>query len=404
MRILLLTSEFPPDLHGGVGRYCLEFYEHMKRCYATDVLCIPTYKNSQSSLNEKDPFVKIKIDGVNKIIFYYSNDIREFLCHREKNVNGLQKHGLETIFAMIRTHISSDYDVVYVQDYFVSFVGAYILLNNISKKMVSCVHLPLYAGFTYFDKPIDDELHQSLEAVLIRFSNKVIVPSLFAKRVLTQIYSIDPEKISPIPLGVKSPMDCRLDKFNSGTVYSKSRKLKLLSVSRFTEQKGLTYIFDVLTELKNRCVDFNYLIIGSGPKEDAFKQLVQQHGLDDEICHIPHVEPEYIYKYYQQSDLYISTSIYETFGLSILEAMSQGCIPIAFKLSAIKELVKDNETGILVDMANRNKMIETIYDYYRQHRKYIRIKATAISHAKRFNWEKHVVSVIGEFKECLNGK
>lgn len=366
-----------------------------------DVLCIPIYQHEKCAPNDKEQNVQIKNDYGNKIVCYYSQEILSFLRDRAQNKRGLQNAGLDKMFAKIIKILNTNYDLVYVQDYFVSFIGAFLLLNNIAKKMVSCVHLPLYAGFTYFDKPIDDELHQALEAVLIRFSSRVIVPSFFAKRVLTQIYSINPDKISAIPLGVRIVDTCPRNKHMDEPINCKAKKLKLLSVSRFTEQKGLTYIFDVLSDLKRNNIDFEYVLIGTGPKESEFNQIANKKEFDKEICHIRHIDPDEIFQHYRQSDLYISTSIYETFGLSILEAMSQRCLPIAFNLAAIKELIKDNETGILVDIANRKKMSDAIIRYYKQPQTFAKMQSTAAAYARTFSWDKHVTSILRVFNECF---
>jgi len=400
MNILLLTSEFPPYVHGGVGRYCHEVYTQLKKTHSIDVLCVPVYKTEK--LKKYDiSNVEINKDGNNKIVFLISQKIKDFLhCKTSqpnwfKNVINKEDEDFQNAFRSLR----KQYDIVYVQDYFVSFVAAYLSLNNIAKKIISCIHLPLYAGFTYFDKTIDDEFHQALEAILVRFSNKIIVPSKFTKRVLAQIYSIDPTKIYPTPLGVRQIKLNGITPDKSGLRVNGSKKVRLLSVSRFTEQKGLTYIFEILAKLKRRNVPFQYTLIGSGPKESDFKAMVQENDFESEICHIRHIDHDSIFKFYHDSHLYISTSIYETFGLSILEAMSQSCIPIGFNLAAIKELIINNHNGLLIDLADRDDIANKITEYYDNPQKFENMRSEGLKFAKNFTWEKHTGSIMGIFND-----
>ena len=401
MKILLLTSEYPPRLYGGLGRYSYEVYQNLKNSYEIDVLCVPTYQVGKNQLLVEERGMKVEKKGPNKVMFFFAPEVKEFLLNGGSDDLRNQQGILKDFYIELIEHLDKAYDVVYVQDYYISFLAAFFALNNMAKKVISCIHLPLYAGFTYFDKPVDDELHQALEAILIRFSNKIIVPSIFTKRVLIQIYNINPSKILAIPLGVRliaPSTNNGIGKGNSNSL----KKLNLLTVSRFTEQKGLTYIFEFILELVKNNIDFKYNIIGVGAREDDFEKLVKKHNLASQVNHIKYVEPSRMFAYYQEADIYISTSAYETFGLAILEAMSQGCIPIAFNISAIKELIQHNKTGILVGVSDAKGIATHIQNFYHNPNSFETMRKEAIKFASQFTWENHIVSLTKVFEECLN--
>lgn len=325
-------------------------------------------------------------------------------CLRKKNIFGPDDYSntIQGLVNKIMKILNREYDVIFVQDYYNSLVAAFLLMNNFAKKIVSVCHLPLYAGFTYFDKPISDEFHQFLESILIRFSSKVIVPSLFTKRVLVQIYSIDPDDIIVNPLGVRL-LDIEKLEANKPDIFNKKKEYKnginILSVMRFTEQKGLPYIVDVMDALERRGINFTYTIVGNGPKEKDFYSLASKSSVLSHIHHIGFTKD--VFRFYKMSDIYLSTSLYETFGLSILEAMACECVPVAFRIGAVDELVQDGITGVFVEVNDTEGLVKHIEELSLNPSKLSAMKKNAANYARNFSWENHVNKLIRVFKGCL---
>jgi len=397
LKILLLTSEFPPYTWGGLGRYSYEVYQELKRRdIRVTVLNIPSYYFIARNEKPKDS-IDIKMDGHNKIIHVVNNELLNF--YTTKGTLNMPSYGLNLyrkVLEILMKTIERDYDVIFVQDYYNSLIAALLYLEGFSECIISVHHLPLYAGFTYFDKPVSDEIHQFLEAILIRYSQKLIVPSQFTKRVLIQIYNVDPKDIIVIPLGVRVSLKNREN--NIVEKSDKGSKIKLLSVLRFTEQKGLTYIVALMDELRRRGLNFKYSIIGDGPRLKDFFKLINEYSLTSYIHHEKFVKN--IFTYYSHHDIYISTSLYETFGLTILEAMAYGCVPIAFNVGAVNEIIQNGTTGFLVDTGDIESMADLVEMLSRKRNKLTSIKKNAMSRAKEFSWEKHTDELLRIFKEC----
>lgn len=68
-----------------------------------------------------------------------------------------------------------------------------------------------------------------------------------------------------------------------------------------------------------------------------------------------------IYQILQQSSIYIDASLSEGFGLTALEAMAAGCIPIASDSMGINEYIKNNHNGLIIkDVNNANSYVQGI--------------------------------------------
>lgn len=63
---------------------------------------------------------------------------------------------------------------------------------------------------------------------------------------------------------------------------------------------------------------------------------------------------------YSAADCYVSTSLYETFGQTIIEAMACGCVPVAFGNSGQRDIITHRETGFLAHAYSTDEIAEGI--------------------------------------------
>lgn len=114
---------------------------------------------------------------------------------------------------------------------------------------------------------------------------------------------------------------------------------------RLSEEKGVLHLLQVWRELRG----IPLLVVGSGPLEEAARRLVRESG----ACHISFAgqlsHDETLRRIHQARFLVAPSRCYETFGLSVLEAMAYGVPAIVPRVGALRELVSDRRTGLLVD-------------------------------------------------------
>ncbi len=128
----------------------------------------------------------------------------------------------------------------------------------------------------------------------------------------------------------------------------KNKKKQALVVSRLVETpKRISYAIKAWAEVEKdpRLNDWTIKIVGSGPAEDSYKELVNKLGIKRiEFCGRQQPKP-----YYEESSLFLMTSSYEGWGLTLTEAQQFGCIPIAFdSYSSIHDIINHCENGILI--------------------------------------------------------
>ena len=70
MKILLLTSEYPPNSWGGLGRYSYEVCKEMRTRFEVDILNIPSYYINISYINKEcNPGVRVDDNGTMEVTY-----------------------------------------------------------------------------------------------------------------------------------------------------------------------------------------------------------------------------------------------------------------------------------------------------------------------------------------------
>jgi len=99
------------------------------------------------------------------------------------------------------------------------------------------------------------------------------------------------------------------------------------------------------------------LVVGSGPDEEKLKQ--QGSTIRDAVIHwIGHVED--VAPWYHVSDVYVSPSYTETFGLVNVEAMACGVPVVASAIQGLLEVVEDGVSGLLVPRRDPQALAEAV--------------------------------------------
>ena len=121
----------------------------------------------------------------------------------------------------------------------------------------------------------------------------------------------------------------------------------MLNVGRLDPQKDQATLIRAFARIAPRFPDWRLRILGEGHKRAELEQLVADFALQDSIA-LPGTTRD-IVAAYAEADIFILSSIYESFGLATLEAMAQQLPVVAFAdCPATNELVVDGETGLLV--------------------------------------------------------
>ena len=121
-------------------------------------------------------------------------------------------------------------------------------------------------------------------------------------------------------------------------------------------------------------------------KGDAEKATdVAKRGLDTEVIHISNChKTEDLASFYNAADLFIYPSLYEVFGLPVLEAMACGTPVIVSNVSSIPEVA--GEAAILVNPYNVDEITQALYRVLTDNGLRDKLVTKGLERAKNFSW------------------
>ena len=155
--------------------------------------------------------------------------------------------------------------------------------------------------------------------------------------------------------GVKNK-DLKIYKLKTHKVISNKsfKNIKVISICRFVEQKNVKEILEIAKILK----DIEFQIIGDGPLFKEIVNLKNKYRLKN-VNLLGRSND--IFRYLYDSDIYLSTSLYEGLPLSILEAMSIGLPIVASNVIGNCDTIQDSQSGFLYELNNTNEAAYYIY-------------------------------------------
>ncbi|MFP3796785.1 MULTISPECIES: glycosyltransferase family 4 protein [Paraburkholderia] len=119
----------------------------------------------------------------------------------------------------------------------------------------------------------------------------------------------------------------------------------------FTEEKGLPELFAAIAILKQKRQQINVKLAGTG-ETDQWVELVRKLDIEDRISFVGWLSGNELMNFYRDASALCLPSHGESFGIVTLEAMLCGLAVIGTKTGGFFDLVKESETGFLVDAGN----------------------------------------------------
>ena len=270
-----------------------------------------------------------------------------------------------------------------------------IFLKLLNIKFTLALHSNL--PWVYFSKMpgniLKNFLIKSLMEISIRLCNRLIVNSEFAKNEIIKLLNIEEKKVFSVYLGIDKEYLTEKNDFYLDNFEYKDYAISVLSCVRYHNIINLLKGFKLLKKEKDIKLRF-VLVLQILDKKyfDEIKKFIEINFQKNEIIFLHNLDSKFLVNLYKNSKFYIFSSYCEVFGLTSLEAMSQGCPVIISNRSALTEInsdaaeyfnpddeteIKDCMHKILFEENFRNKIIEK-----------------AKIHYKKFNWKKTVSSTL----------
>ncbi len=170
-----------------------------------------------------------------------------------------------------------------------------------------------------------------------------------------------PEKIHVTRMGIEP------EKFNFEPRQAFHSPLRIVSVARLTEKKGLDVAVKASEILKQRGGQFEFTIIGNGDQDEMMREHIANAGLEDCVS-MPGFKPqEEIRAALSEADIFLLPSKTAADGdmegipVALMEAMAVGLPVVSTFHSGIPELIENNVSGWLVPENDAEALADTLF-------------------------------------------
>ncbi len=247
----------------------------------------------------------------------------------------------------------------------------------------------------------------------IKKAQKIITISDSSKNDIINEYNIDPRKISVVYPGLKFEVQNHKSEINSKLKMQNSKLLKekyninspyILFVGTLQPRKNIVRLVEAFAELTTKNLklksDLDLVIVGRrGWNYEEILEAPKKFGVEKKVRFIENVTDNDLPTFYKNADVFVLPSLYEGFGLPVLEAMRYGCPVLTSNISSLPEAGGDaaiyfnpNDTNDIADKINkvlgdeklREEMIEKGYEQ-----------------VKKFSWEKSAREVLQVLEETV---
>ena len=191
-----------------------------------------------------------------------------------------------------------------------------------------------------------------LSKVCLRRANVIIAISESVREFLIESGEIaQDKKIAVIHYGYKFTSSMQLSD------YSHQARFSLISIGRLVAQKDYRTLLNAASLLSNIGIDYSWTILGEGRLENELKSLSASLGLESIVNWKGKVEdPNH---YLLHSHVFVICSIYEGFGLVILEAINAGIPIVCSRIKPFEEILGEDYVGFF-EVGNPQSLVSAI--------------------------------------------
>lgn len=245
--------------------------------------------------------------------------------------------------------------------------------KNIQNKLKVIFHPIYYKILNYWYKKKYRQIQTLASKIVLLSKNFVKEWHLYASNELS-----DSQKIVWIPNG--ATFDHFADK---NEILSKEKSI--LIVARLDErQKQLSKALTIWKRLSKypKLQGWRLDIVGDGPDKEFYEHIIEKEKLSKVYLH-GYQNPE---GYYKKASLFIMTSDFEGFSMTLVEASQFGVIPFAFNtFSALPDIIDNKHNGFIINNNDIDTYCENILSVISDENKRINMGLNAVENARRYH-------------------
>ncbi len=284
---------------------------------------------------------KQKEENVDKYVNYFTST--SFKPYPDYRI------AIPNFFSIVKAIKNLNVDIVHSHGIATTGLAAIYCSNKLNLPCLASFHTLVPEAMHYLT--MQTQIQQFLQATAWKYLHwyyghfkKVIAPTNYIIRSLNQ-HGIVNTILQPSGIDIsKFSTNDGGDKFRKMFGIPKKSKIALF-VGRVALEKKLEMIIESAQSVINVIPEAKFAIVGKGPAENYYKDMVKKKGLEKHFVFAGYVDDETLLSAYGAGDVFVFPSLFDTQGLAVIEAMAAGIPAVVKKDAATAELVEDDKNG-----------------------------------------------------------
>lgn len=251
-------------------------------------------------------------------------------------------------------------DLVMTQDAFDTGHIGWLIKKKFKIPWQCQVHTDLFSPY-FWRESLSNKMRVLLAKFLLpRADGLRVVSQRIKKSIISELRNIETSKIIVLPIFAD------LEKFKMSPVRTSLRlkypqfEFLILMASRLTREKNISLAIKAMEEIVKKQPKIGLIIVGDGAEKEKLNSEIIDLKLEGQIVLEPWSDD--LSSYYKTADLFLLTSNYEGWGMTIAEAMACGCPVVMTDVGCADELLKNRENGLVVPVGDRQKLAEVLLE------------------------------------------
>lgn len=239
--------------------------------------------------------------------------------------------------------------------------GGVLLVRKLPIPVIVTCHHTYKQQYSHIRSQFWKRIFLPFEKRTYRLATKIVCVSEATKHSLVADYSISPGKIDVIHNAVDTAcfFPAATQKGPDTIVY----------VGRIDKRKGIDFLIRSMPTICRQIPDVRLLVAGKGGYLEKMKKYVRQHGLERNVTFLGFVPDEQLNSLYNRARCAVIPSIFEGFGITVIEAIAAGVRVVGTDVDGIREILNSGEYGRMVPYGDHHALAEAIISELRNPQK-----------------------------------
>jgi len=313
-------------------------------------------------------------------------------------------------------HYQRQYDLVYSHYWLSGLVGEEIK-NNFNIPLIHIFHTLAFSKERAARENYEEHRDRlRAEEHLAHVSEAIISSSEHEKLSLIEEYEIPSSKVKVVYPGVNNklfyPQEKKKVRWELGF---KGEDKIILYVGRIEPVKGLFILIEALEMLRKEAPSlsnqFKLMVVGGGSKSSDYpknreiiriQKAVKEKNLRNEVLFLGSKKQNQLKKYYSAADVLVMPSLYESFGLVVIEALACGTPVIASKIGEMVNIIKEGKNGIYFSPGDSSSLSLSLKSLFTQKNSLWKAEKIRQDITRRFLWEKTARETYDIFRSIIS--